>query len=1104
MQNDIDSVKKQLKGNIQQLIDNGSLNEARQLIEQYKSIARDDAEAYSMDSVILIMEGKLQEAEKVLKEGLNVNEKSFDLNYNLGYVYEQAEKFNLAIEYYEKANSSCNDEKLKEQVNSTIDLIKKKHPEANAISRLKLVFFVKQGMDSFLGDIIDGLSDEYVVKKVIVNDYKQIDEGMAWANICWFEWCDELVIYGSKLPLAREKKIICRIHGYEVYCDLILKTNWGNVDDLIIVAPHIRRIFEKNTKNIYKGKLRIHTIFCGINLNKYPLNVKKKGYNLGYLGYINFKKNIPLTLDIFKTLYDINPKYKLYIAGRFQDRRTLAYFQYFIKEYKLDKSIVFDGWQSEKQKIEWLKKIDYMVISSIDEGLCFAAAEAMASGIKPILHNCEGLKDHYNKRYIFNSLDEAIDMIMSENYNSKEYRKFIEKNYSLNKEIRKVKQIIKNEIIDNKLDEQKFDYKEYWNNRLNSKFDIEGVGYIGLGKEYNEYLYKARFYSLDKIIKKLFKNLKSVFEIGPGIGLFTKYFATNGISNYYSIDISKKSIDVLSSKYKNFNFIQGDVSDIQNYPEKNKYDLVFGADVLLHLTDEDKFRFTLKNISNILSDNGYMIIYDAISKGEVENVSPHVRIRDIEYIENLFNENGMKIISTIPIYFFVSNPFDINELRNESLKSIDIFNSICRYFSKEYCNVKEDMKIILEYIYYIDKLCLAKYKHGLSEKLIIVKKKQNKMDVNINVDDIWNKRDIENNINLILRKIEVNKRFYIDRQLIHLQQKINNLVFPNYDIKEVYEKINLFNSYEIEFADKCDLNNSRIVMGKKEKLNEKYELIEFILACDKIQLIITGIIYDNEKEEIVLPDYLNFSRNKDKLIKMIKNIIYSDIKYNSRGIAGFINDKKIIDDIKKNQLAYNWERGIPATQFMPLMGYMNVIERYRLAFNSIKESDLVLEAACGFGYGAAYISKNCKHVEALDLAEENISFGQKTYNFNNINWVIGDVTKLPYTNECFDVYISFETLEHLPLNLIEKYFSEAIRVLKNKGKMIISTPNKAVRESINNPFHIKEYNFLEFDKLLYKYFSNVQYYSIVNNRLTKGMNLAAYNMMAVCEKNSER
>mgnify|MGYP000960408107 CR=1 FL=1 len=1002
-----------------------------------------------------------------------------------------------------KANLVKNQLKDNEQINGAANKIEGERTQPISSLKLKFVFFVKQGMDSFLDDIINGLSDEYIIRKIVVTDYNQIDTWMKLADVCWFEWCDELVDYGSKLPAAKEKKIICRIHGYEVYSDFIMRPNWKNVDDLIIVAPHIRRMFEKNTKDINKGNLRIHTVFCGINMDRYPLNIKTKGYNLGYLGYINFKKNISLTLDIFKKLHNIDSRYKLYIAGQFQDLRTLAYFQYFIKEYKLDKSVVFDGWQNEKKKIEWLKKIEYMVISSIDEGLCFAAAEAMASGIKPILHNCEGLKDHYDKKYIFNSVDEAVKMITEEKYDSREYRNFIQDNYRNDLQIDKIKQIIKNIEISSKIVQQKFDYKQYWNDRLNNKFDIEGVGYIGLGREYNEYLYKARLYTLDKIIKKLFKKSKltTVFEIGPGIGVFTNYFRQNGISNYYSIDISKKSVEVLSSKYDNFNFIQGDISEGENYPKNGKYDLVFGADVLLHLTDENKFKLALKNMKNVLNDNGYMIIYDAISKNKIENTSPHAKIRNIEYIRKVLSENNMEIEACIPIYFFSSNPFDIDISQTQSVEAINIFNLIQILINQNHCNIKgENKKIVLEYLYYVDKLCLSNYKYGLSEKLLIIKKEQNEINVNIDIDDIWEKSNISNNIKSALQNIENNKELYNNNQLISIQQNVNNLILPKYNIKEVYEKINLFSGYDTDFVDKYDFNNSKVIIGKKEKINNRYALIEFILANNEAQLIVTGIIYDNEGKEIILPNYLSFSSNRNKLIEIINSVINSNMEYNNMGIAGFINDKKIVDDINENQLAYNWERGIPATQFMPLVGYINVIERYKLAFNFIKKSDIVLEAASGFGYGAAYISKECKQVEALDLAKENILFGKKTYSFENINWIVGDVTKLPYANNYFDVYISFETLEHLPLNLVEKYFSEAVRVLKNNSKMIISTPNKAVRENVRNPFHVKEYNFLEFDELLYKYFSNVQYYSIVNNRLTKGMNLAAYNMMAVCEK----
>ena len=109
-------------------------------------------------------------------------------------------------------------------------------------NRLKLVFFVKQGMDSFIKDIIKGLSEEYEIKKIIVTVYGQIDEGMEWADICWFEWCDELIEYGSKLELAKKKIIICRLHSYEAFTDYIQNVCWDNVDKVIFVGEHIKDI----------------------------------------------------------------------------------------------------------------------------------------------------------------------------------------------------------------------------------------------------------------------------------------------------------------------------------------------------------------------------------------------------------------------------------------------------------------------------------------------------------------------------------------------------------------------------------------------------------------------------------------------------------------------------------------------------------------------------------------------------------------------------------------------------------------------------------------------------------------------------------------------
>lgn len=443
MLDEIQELRREIKKNIGILLNNQEYAKAQQLLNQYLTMAPDDPEAYSMQTVLFIQQDLPNKAMQAIETGLTIDPVNFDLLYNQAYLYEEQKNYSQAGAIYQRlAGLSYSREQRDIAAQGLGKLADMGVLNLGKLKRDKLVFFIKHNINSFVDDIVEELSDEYETRFVKVSDLRQIDEGMQWADLCWFEWCDELIGYGSKLDIARSKKIICRIHGYEVYTDFIRDVEWKYVDELIIVAPHIRRIFEERTQDKDKGKLKIDTVFCGVNVEKYPLNVKKKGFNLGYLGYINFKKNLPLTLDIFKKLHDLDPRYKLYLAGEFQDGRTLGYIKYFVREHKLTNHFFFDGWQTYEQKVQWFKKINYMVISSIDEGLCYAAAEGMCSGIKPILHNCEGIKDHYDSKYIFSSVDEAITMIQSSQYDSLEYRNFVKEKYDLRLEYQHLRDIL--------------------------------------------------------------------------------------------------------------------------------------------------------------------------------------------------------------------------------------------------------------------------------------------------------------------------------------------------------------------------------------------------------------------------------------------------------------------------------------------------------------------------------------------------------------------------------------------------------------------------------------------------------------------------------------
>ncbi|HYE10926.1 MAG TPA: glycosyltransferase [Patescibacteria group bacterium] len=99
--NELNSYKEAVKENIKTMIDTGNLLRAHKLIYEYERVQKDDIQILSMKAVIAIMENHLEEAEAIIKEGLGIEPKNFDLLYNLKYVYEaqgQEEKAELIQE----------------------------------------------------------------------------------------------------------------------------------------------------------------------------------------------------------------------------------------------------------------------------------------------------------------------------------------------------------------------------------------------------------------------------------------------------------------------------------------------------------------------------------------------------------------------------------------------------------------------------------------------------------------------------------------------------------------------------------------------------------------------------------------------------------------------------------------------------------------------------------------------------------------------------------------------------------------------------------------------------------------------------------------------
>lgn len=134
----------------------------------------------------------------------------------------------------------------------------------------------------------------------------------------------------------------------------------------------------------------------------------------------------------------------------------------------------------------------------------------------------------------------------------------------------------------------------------------------------------------------------------------------------------------------------------------------------------------------------------------------------------------------------------------------------------------------------------------------------------------------------------------------------------------------------------------------------------------------------------------------------------------------------------------------------------------------------VLDLACGEGYGSAFLAKTAKKVVGIDICKEAIQHASERYQHPNLFYRTGSILNPPVEHsELFDVIVCFEALEHIAEQ--EALLQEVKKLLKNDGIFIVSTPNKPIYSengTRQNPYHVKELDFNEFESLLKKNFKN--------------------------------
>lgn len=164
----------------------------------------------------------------------------------------------------------------------------------------------------------------------------------------------------------------------------------------------------------------------------------------------------------------------------------------------------------------------------------------------------------------------------------------------------------------------------------------------------------------------------------------------------------------------------------------------------------------------------------------------------------------------------------------------------------------------------------------------------------------------------------------------------------------------------------------------------------------------------------------------------------------------------------RDRLTMEGERLVPTfrEQAPGTSEYAAHVDRY--AFAALHSRGVVLDIACGTGYGSRYLLEaGSDLVVGVDLSVEAVRHA--VAHFGGPRFVVADGQVLPFQRSAFSSVVCLETIEHVadPDALLH----EIRRVLTPGGRLVLSTPNYRGGRYLS-PFHVREFGHDELQALV--------------------------------------
>src|SRR5208283_4507161 len=203
---------------------------------------------------------------------------------------------------------------------------------------------------------------------------------------------------------------------------------------------------------------------------------------------------------------------------------------------------------------------------------------------------------------------------------------------------------------------------EYWEKRLAACGGLEGVGFVGFGLAYNEWMYRVRKRVVLRELSRFGEFVPSarVLDIGSGTGFWIEVWRTLGVKAPAATEMTEVATEHLRQKFHDCRVIRSEITSPNAAAAIDaKFDFISALDVLFHITTEEGFETALGNIERLLKSGGHFVFSENVPH-RAHPPSPTQVNRTLTRYCGELDRRGLRIVRRVPLFALMNAPVDVD------------------------------------------------------------------------------------------------------------------------------------------------------------------------------------------------------------------------------------------------------------------------------------------------------------------------------------------------------------------------------------------------------------------------------------------------------------